>query len=910
MKKIAAIIIAMATFTNMCVHAQLVDNNGVYTEDFEVYTSGSEILTDSTLFSGVTQKEPDLATVGGSQVMAVKSDAGKDNMVLTNPVTLSKDITTLNFKIGAAGAPNKNWNAGSSVIFRYTNEYNEIMDICLYDFAYGFIRNKVNGAEKVVVNYVAPTMYDATVKMTRAERNGSHYIDLYYKVGDKGYNLSYKTIDNGEMSVVFKSGDANALYVDDVSLTVVKYVRASLKESGRTDIAVNSGFTLEFDDAIDTDTMIEPNVYIGNNQAGLIEALGDNRYMIYPMETLQKNTEYTFRLGFITDLKGQEIKNTNFKFKTKNTSVVIDADKIINTSQTDGENIISVNAQYADNKMSNEVVSAALLEAGDDIDIDSNKDYIVLTDDYRPIDTEVFCENTGLKNDDFTVDFNETTQEIIISGKTVASMADEYVAISVFDRNGDLDYVNIVKTNENGYFSTVVVPSSSSGLYTINAKTLNESFSDTENVRSVSDSNSMLAIVNSENVTAAQINEALATYDIMLGIALPEYTSMTDKTDISNGIIANIADEGKYLLIDDLVDDIKAISVICAMKASETPNTVFSANSSLLISAEDTAYARWNNAGEDLRDKALERALSQDIASPYRFNNQLYAQMLLTEIENTNKYGDVKTIIETYPDVLGLDLTAYNSAGKPTSVAKGLYGAYRNKPIFIQEFNRLVTSAAATPRPQSGGGGGGTGSSISSNIPLPSTNQTPVPTSTPNPQTDIFNDLQSCAWAKDAIYALYNMGIVSGYDDNSFRPNNNVTREEFVTMVVNYMGINENASCSFADVNENAWYYPYVAKAYASGLISGIGENKFGIGMNITRQDAVVVLARIDDSSYTDNGINYTDAELIADYAVEAVKKLTAQGIISGNPDGSFNPNGFLTRAEAAQMIYSISLVK
>lgn len=85
-------------------------------------------------------------------------------------------------------------------------------------------------------------------------------------------------------------------------------------------------------------------------------------------------------------------------------------------------------------------------------------------------------------------------------------------------------------------------------------------------------------------------------------------------------------------------------------------------------------------------------------------------------------------------------------------------------------------------------------------------------------------------------------------------------------------------------------------------------DGSFGIGQNITRQDAAVILANLlpDDTEETEN-IQYSDESDIADYAVAAVRKLSKAKVINGNPDGSFEPNGFLTRAQAAKMIYGIS---
>ena len=87
-------------------------------------------------------------------------------------------------------------------------------------------------------------------------------------------------------------------------------------------------------------------------------------------------------------------------------------------------------------------------------------------------------------------------------------------------------------------------------------------------------------------------------------------------------------------------------------------------------------------------------------------------------------------------------------------------------------------------------------------------------------------------------------GIVSGDDTGKFNPNDNITREQFLKMLVEAAGIEtDEAENTFADVKD-AWYKPYVLKAKNFGIVNGISDTEFGIGSNITRQDMAVMITR------------------------------------------------------------------
>ena len=107
-----------------------------------------------------------------------------------------------------------------------------------------------------------------------------------------------------------------------------------------------------------------------------------------------------------------------------------------------------------------------------------------------------------------------------------------------------------------------------------------------------------------------------------------------------------------------------------------------------------------------------------------------------------------------------------------------------------------------------------------------------------------FSDVDGGAWfAKNVGYAAEN-SIVSGYEDGSFRPGNTITREEFAAMIYRFMKYDTSASEVFSDVSPEHWAAPYIAAMKANGIISGYEDGSFGLGRNITRAEAIAIINR------------------------------------------------------------------
>jgi len=174
-----------------------------------------------------------------------------------------------------------------------------------------------------------------------------------------------------------------------------------------------------------------------------------------------------------------------------------------------------------------------------------------------------------------------------------------------------------------------------------------------------------------------------------------------------------------------------------------------------------------------------------------------------------------------------------------------------------------------------------------------------------------FNDIQSVSWAYDSIMKLFDEGIVSASSDGRFRPDDNITREEFVKLIVCAFAPDAEASShKFTDATENAWYNEYISKAYALGIVTGYPDGSFGVGENISREDMVTVIARaleaLGNSFENSTSMTFSDKDEISAYAYDYVEALTSLGVINGMGNGTFAPKSTATRAQAAKVIASL----
>ena len=175
-----------------------------------------------------------------------------------------------------------------------------------------------------------------------------------------------------------------------------------------------------------------------------------------------------------------------------------------------------------------------------------------------------------------------------------------------------------------------------------------------------------------------------------------------------------------------------------------------------------------------------------------------------------------------------------------------------------------------------------------------------------------FADVAADRWSYTYIKQMYDAGVVSGMTPTTFEPAGDVTRAQFVTMLAGLAkaDVSKYPATSFRDVPEGAWYAPYVNWALANGIVSGTSATTFSPDAKITRQDMAVMLyqytQRYDVALQQQTVTPFTDESSICAYALPAVQALHRAGVISGMPDGSFQPFGTATREQACVVLCAL----
>lgn len=184
-----------------------------------------------------------------------------------------------------------------------------------------------------------------------------------------------------------------------------------------------------------------------------------------------------------------------------------------------------------------------------------------------------------------------------------------------------------------------------------------------------------------------------------------------------------------------------------------------------------------------------------------------------------------------------------------------------------------------------------------------------------------FTDVSDSAWYADYIERAYQTDIMLGTSATTFSPDIPMTREMFVTALVKLddsdVSRYENIDTGFTDVPMGQWYSQYLAYAAQIGIVEGIGNQQFGLGQEITREEMAVMLqnyAHMATGPSWPQAANpasaFTDMERVSAWAADAVEEMRLCGIFSGDTENRFLPKKTATRAEAVTALVKFAAAK
>ncbi|MEG6521814.1 S-layer homology domain-containing protein [Desulfotomaculum sp. 1211_IL3151] len=166
----------------------------------------------------------------------------------------------------------------------------------------------------------------------------------------------------------------------------------------------------------------------------------------------------------------------------------------------------------------------------------------------------------------------------------------------------------------------------------------------------------------------------------------------------------------------------------------------------------------------------------------------------------------------------------------------------------------------------------------------------------------------SCGWAKDPIEVLAGANLLAGVDGTNFEPLRPVTRAEFTSMLVKALVLQTKADAAdhFKDVKAGEWYAGDLATAYEAGLIKGYKDRYFCPDNTITREEVAAILARALELQPSEQKLPFADRDHVKDWARDSVLAVTERGLVKGFPDETFRPDRTTSRAECAVLIYRL----
>lgn len=282
-------------------------------------------------------------------------------------------------------------------------------------------------------------------------------------------------------------------------------------------------------------------------------------------------------------------------------------------------------------------------------------------------------------------------------------------------------------------------------------------------------------------------------------------------------------------------------------------------------------------------------------------------------------YGHVEYYFDRYFDYyeeVGFDFDEFEDRNDKDDICSDVASSNASNIVSLKnKFNNMVNKDESGRGGSSSGGisfGGGTAPNNTAVEEEPVTPVTPVVP--PVETVGGFSDVPVTHWAAEPIKALVDDGILSGRGNGTFDTDGTITRAELIKIAVlsTMDKVDETASNPFED-SANHWAKAHIATAVKAGITTGVNEKEFNPDGLITREQAATILYRAVKAKGVElktTDEKFADDASISEWAREGVYALKVSGVISGKGDNSFCPSDNLTRAEAAKLIYTIQNLK
>ena len=414
---------------------------------------------------------------------------------------------------------------------------------------------------------------------------------------------------------------------------------------------------------------------------------------------------------------------------------------------------------------------------------------------------------------------------------------------------------------------------------------------------------------------ADQLRELIEPYLSYLGLDTALYEVSQDKTEVCRLILIerDLLPGKAFGQYGDFADVFYHCAYMQAMAAAKTAAAVLELMGANMARYETLAiYPTWQRLDADGKLAAAEvLANTASFASVAQMDEAFSEAVVLETVARVVSHGDIAVVLAENAQLIGFDKAQYDALTREqkAEVHKAVAGKrYASLASLKSALHTAMGSSGQTgggsKRPGSSGGSGGSAKPMTGSLTSPVQTQNPVNQYVP------FADMDTAAWAQDCVQYFHQHKLIDGDGNGNFRPNDAITRAEFVKLLVNCFSLRDHgAQAAFDDVSADDWFYPYVASAVSAGILQGVSEREFAPQDNLSREQMAVILDRM--TGYLELPLSveqqrFSDEGEVSGYARESVARMGAAGLMRGMGDGRFCPQQTTTRAQACAALYQM----
>lgn len=172
-----------------------------------------------------------------------------------------------------------------------------------------------------------------------------------------------------------------------------------------------------------------------------------------------------------------------------------------------------------------------------------------------------------------------------------------------------------------------------------------------------------------------------------------------------------------------------------------------------------------------------------------------------------------------------------------------------------------------------------------------------------------FHDVPESHWAFNPIHEMSIEGIINGFDNSIYKPEETVTKAQAAALISTVQGLNTGKQAQFADITSNHWALGAISATVEAGYFTVGNDNRFDPNKPMTRAEVAELLRRAYQLDGNGTSINFTDVAT-NNWAYEAIRAAAGANLMNGFPDDTYRPNERVTRAQFARILQSAMNLK